>query len=397
MEAGLLTADDIICYVPVYNDADALGRCLKRLDILGIRGLVVDGRFTDFPQINRHDYSTDKTKEVAESYNAIFEYKSPGREQDKLNFAFDIARKHGYEVFMYCGADAFFEGDMSEFLLDLQRLYDRHVTLPTLINMQAKELQPDSKWNNTGSRQPRIILNYWKIEARHLHWTLYEKGAPDITPLNPIGTIIGGLILYHDNSVRPKERDNLMTEYQNGNVPRERALFMRHIVPKTHKKIKIMQWTLDVDGTYEQARASFLSKYTEYSHLMLIRKGYHVNDAQLEQFENVLMERNNVIMNLSIITAVWHSEEDEDYYTLNPTGEIEVDFPKYPRIQQLYSPKGVAPSQFPIIVVPHTPGPVWVMDAKALRLMDHIGDDLDFAAISSQLGLQIHADTRIKF
>jgi hypothetical protein len=313
----MLEVSDIICYVPVYNDAEALERNLTKLDAMGIKALVIDGRFTDFPKINDNDVSTDQTFEVATAHGAHYVMAHPMREQDKFNLALEVAEERGAKVFMYCGADAYFEADMGEFMINLQRFYEQYAAEPSMLMIQTEELQPDAKWNNTGQRQPRLILNYWKIEARHLHWTIYAKGAGDTEPLSPVNEVIDGIKLYHDNSIRPQERDDMMTKYQDINVPRERKMFMDHVVPKAFDTLRILPWRIGVDGSYEEGRRVFLSgKYNkfqdvitsskeEYSHLLVIDEGYDVNDRILAQFEHILNERNNIMLQLPLITAVW--------------------------------------------------------------------------------------------
>jgi hypothetical protein len=391
----MLTVNDIICYIPVYNDAVALERCLTKLDKLGIQALVIDGRFTDFPQIEDNDVSTDQTMEVATSHHAHYVMAEPMREQNKFNLALEIARERGFEVFMYCGADAYYEGDIDEFMMNLQRFYEQYAAEPTLVCVFAEETQPDAKWNNTSSRQPRIIFNYWKMEARHLHWTMYEKGAPDTQPLQTVYDIVEGIKLYHDNTIRPKERDDMMTAYQNHNVPREREMFMEYCTPKAYDYVKILPWRIGVDGSYEDGREKYFDG--DYSHLLVVSEGYDLTDEHIHRFENVLEDRNRTLLQLPIITAVWKSRTKPDHFTLNPDGEIKADFPKYPKVERLYSPDGLSNDEDPILVAPYTAGPAVCMGEKVVYNMEHMGDNLDFLAILLGLGYQIHADARIQF
>jgi hypothetical protein len=428
----MLELDDIVCYVPVYNDAEALERNLTYLDKIGIKALVIDGRFTDFPQINDNDVSTDETFEVATKHGAHYVMAHPMREQEKFNLALEIARERGHEVFMYCGADTYYEADVNEFMINLQRFYEQYVTTPTQLMVFTEELQPDSKWNNTGTRQPRIILNYWKMEARHLHWTMYEKGAPDTQPLSPITELVDGIKLYHDNSIRPKERDDMMTDYQNHNVPRERMEFMDKVVPKAYDHIHIFPWRLGIDGTYEEGRREFLKSThntfahskqflddkglkpkdfgasedfkdtiteskEEYSHMIVIDEGYGLDFEHKHLFENILEERNNLMQQLPLISAVWTSPEQKGHFTLNPDGKITMNWPKFPKVEQLYSPKGLKLELEPILVAPYTRGPVVCLSRKVVALVEHMGDKLDFLAVLMGLGIQMHADARIQY
>jgi hypothetical protein len=381
----------------VYNDAEAISRCLEKLHKMGVKALVVDGRFEDFPAINDSDISTDNTQEVCQHFHAHYEVFPVGREQDKFNFALNIAEQLGYKVFMYCGADAWFEADMPEFLLSLQLKYERYITEPTQITVQTEELQPDAKWNNTATRQPRVILNYWKMEARHLHWTMYEKGAHDTRPLSPMHDgVLEGIKLYHDNTIRPTERDDMMTNYQNHNVERERQMFLDKVVPKAYKYLKIMVHNM-ADGSYEEARDRFLRSDGKFSHLMIVDEGYDPNFEQMHGFERVLRERNNMMQQLPIVTAVWASKTTKNHFTLNPDGEIKSKWPKYPRIEALYSPKGLPVEPEPILVAPYTPGPAVCMNRRVVAMVEHRGDKLDFLAILMGLGYQMHADSRIQF
>ena len=392
----MLTADDIICYIPTYNDEDALRRCLSKLKKLGITALVGDGRFTDFPQINGSDHSTDGTVELAKSFGAHYFQHKPMREQDKFNMALDIAKKLDYEVFMYCGSDAYFEGNIDEFLLSLQRYYEQYAVEPSQLLVWTEEKQPEAKWNNTGSRQPRVILNYWKMEARYLHWTMFEKGSPDSQPLAPVGDLLDGIKLIHDNSVRPKERDDMMTKYQDINVPRERQMFLDNIVPKAYDEVNILVWKHS-DGSYEDARHAFFHTEENYSHLIMLSEGTELTEDKLDQFKDILGKRNNMMQQLPIISAVWASRTVKGNFTLNPDGRIQSKWPKYPKIEQLYSPDGLPMEGDPVMVAPYTAGPAVCMNRRVVEMLEHMGDPLDFLAILLGLGIQIHADARIQF
>ena len=104
----MLTINDIVCYVPVYNDRDALERLLQKMQKLGIMVLVVDSRFRDFPQINGSDVSTDGTKELCMQYGVHYYAFGLSREEEKFNFGLETAYRLGYKVFIYCGADAYY-------------------------------------------------------------------------------------------------------------------------------------------------------------------------------------------------------------------------------------------------------------------------------------------------
>ena len=391
----MLSPRDIVCYIPVYNDREALKRCIEKLKKLGIRILVVDGRYTDFPQIGGFDHSVDGSGIMAVDMGAYVWYCEPGREEDKLNVALQKAKDMDAKVFMYCGADAYFEGDIDEFMLSLQRYYEQYAVEPTQISVETVELQPDAKWNNTSTRQPRILLNYWKFEAKFLHWTLFEREGDKLKPVLPVNEIVEGIKLYHDNSIRPKERDDMMTKYQDGNVPRERDMYMKHLVPKAYDKMNIMTWHLDKDGTYEQARKKYFEH--DYTHLILAGEGYTVTQEKLVRFVRTLDKRNNTWEAVDLLSAVWKSPTHENNITLNPTGEETPDFSRYERIHALYSPKGIPNEGEAVIVAPYTGGPVMCMSSKAVRLLEHMGDKLDLHAILGGLGLQIFVDMRIQY
>ena len=111
----------------------------------------------------------------------------------------------------------------------------------------------------------------------------------------------------------------------------------------------------------------------------------------------VLGERNNLMQHLPIISAVWASKTAKNHFTLNPDGEINAKWPKYPKIQQLYSPDGLSNDEDPILVAPYTAGPVICMNSHTVNMVEHMGDKLDFLAVLLGLGIQIHIDARIQF
>ena len=386
----MLKKSDIIVYIPVYQDQSALSRNLDYLEKLGLKALVVDSRFTDFPQIDGSDYSTDGTKEMVESRGHRFFQFESCREQDKLNEAMGYASFLCHKVFMYIGADAYLDGDIDEFMINLQRQYEKYVIDPTILLIEAVELQPNAKWNNTGTRQPRILLNYNNMESRHLHWVMYKKGAKDDDPLTANTEIINGLKIYHDNTVRTKERDDLMTKYQNKNVPRERKEYLHKVAKRAYKSVRLLIWIEDIAGSYTKARAAFAMD--SFSHLIFVKKGYTITSDMVKQFHDTIKETNNVMSNIQVFSAVWNAADGR--ITLDPKEQYTSKLPT-DAIKGVYSKKGFVPTS-KYIPVPWTAGPIICMDYQVVRLIENMGDDLDFMTFCNQLGFTVHGLSEIR-
>jgi hypothetical protein len=384
----MLEPSDIIVYIPVYNDNEALTRNLSKLERLGLKALVVDGRFKDFPQIKGSDYSGMTTKMLVDGRGHHFYALEPKREEEKLNYAMRIAHKLGYKVFMYIGADAYLEGDINEFLINLTRQYERFVVGATMLQIEAVETQPDAKWNNTSSRQPRILLNYNEMEARHLHWTMFEKGAPDDTPLAGQQIIVEGLKIIHDNTIRPKERDDMMTKYQDTNVPRERQMYKDKIAKRIFAKTKLMVYAMH-QGSYPLAREMFLKD--GYSHLVLIKDTVgEIHKDIFRKIEYVLQQRNNILDYCDIYTLPY--KVGKNRISMDPTGEQLDSLPNYPALKALYSREGIVPTQ-QLLPISWTTGPVIIMGYKAVSMLDNIGDDKDLMTFCNQLNLRTECIT----
>lgn len=391
----MLEKSDIIVYIPVYNDLIALKHNLKKLDKLGLKALVVDGRFTDFPQINNDDYSSDGLQEFIQDTILdnphSFDIHKPCREQDKLNYAMRQAFSDLYcKVFMYIGADAYLQGDIDEFLINLTRQYERFVTGPAILQILTEETQPGAKWNNTATRQPRILLNYHLMEARHTHWAMFEKGAPDDMPLEHQQVVVEGLKIIHDNTIRPKERDDLMTAYQNTNVLRERRMFMNHIAKKAYDTVKLERWYEDVCN-YPTARRIFLASGS--THLVMANQGFSATNEIMQAFEEAITIRNNTYEAVPILSAVYKVGDEK--ITMDPTGKHLDSLPNYPAVRKMYSAEGIKPTAA-FMAIPWTVGPIICMDRRTVSLIDNMGDEIDFMTFTNQLGLRKEAVTDIR-
>jgi len=385
----MLAKSDIIVYVPVYNDRDALNRCLNELDRIGLVALVGDGRYLDFPQINNSDYSTDGTENLCNNRAHQYFSTKPCREEEKLNMAMNIAHRLKYKVLMYIGADSFLAGNIDEFMINLSREYERFVAVTTILLIEAVELQPDAKWNNTGTRQPRILFNYDRLEARHLHWALYEKGARDDEPFVPESIIVQGLKIFHDNSIRPKDRDDMMTAYQNTNVPRERAMYEKHVAKQAYEKISILDCVLDENLSYSQARQNCI--IGGFSHLIVSR--HQITKDTVQKFKEAIEIRNSMLYNIPILCSVF--DVDGKRFTLDPEEKYLNQLPDYPKIKEMYSKNGILPDG-KFMAVPWTCGSVICMDYNVVRAIEIMGTDIDFMTFTNSLGFVTQAVTDIR-
>lgn len=394
----MLEPKDICIYYPTYCDVKVLKRGTTIAKRFGFTVLVGDGRYTDFPQIRGSDYSHDGTLEYCKENDIHYFKAKPMREQDKVNIAIKTAKDLGCKVFMMQGADSYLVGDIDEFMLNLQREYDRVSDQPVVMFIRTVEEQKQDKWNNTASRQPRVWFNYWKLELRHLHWCIYIKGAKDDDPLHYDQTMIEGLVCHHDNSLRPRGRDDMMTRYQDTNVERERELFLEKVAKRVWGNVNLLVWHEDSRGTYQEARLYYLKMQEVYSHLLFIRKGYSVTHEDIRRLRNLLEHRNNIHQHIQVLTGVWKVGKHWKQISLDPMGTY--SFMKWPTeaIKKLYSPKGTdfKPDDY-LLALPFTGGPIYCMEKDVVDAVGDISDDLTLFHILKGLYVQIFAYTRVRF
>jgi len=176
-----------------------------------IPAILCDGRFHDFKKIRNSDLSTDGSRFLITGFkSASLIDAGPCTVDEKLNKLFDEAAKQGFTHTILIGCDEYPEGDLDLFLHNLERIEQSE---PMLFQIQFKDLNKkvEKKFIN------RIFLMPSLIRAGDSHNTFFSKSAQAKgiqTAMIPNPTCIEGITIHHDNSIRDKERNELMRDYQ---------------------------------------------------------------------------------------------------------------------------------------------------------------------------------------
>ena len=193
-----------------------------------------DGRFKEFQIINSSDISTDGFREIIESGNYSQLIEAPGLEvQKKWSLMFKRAGLLGYKYAFLFGCDEYPVGD---FDLTIDKLPPHDDDSPRLFRIMMKEKGKQGFWKDYDGPKERLFFRPDLIEVRESHWAFYDKSIKDGYPLLSPPTGESGLIFYHNNQLRDKERDDLMSSYQKVRVPGERARTMQSIIDTAKNK-----------------------------------------------------------------------------------------------------------------------------------------------------------------
>jgi len=209
-----------VIYTPVYNDAEALEKSAEKMKGLGLRRIVIDGRFEGFDKIGNSDVSTDNVKEVCEKYGFEYMICTPCLEQHKFNFACQVLSSRGHKVMILLACDEYLTMMKPTVRVWLER-FCSGCEYPMMLNIQIEELRPGHKYDQKTPFLPKVFYNLDKLENRNNHWATYVKGTYKL--LRAYDNIVPTVILHHDNTFRSEERDELMLEYQDRNIEKERG------------------------------------------------------------------------------------------------------------------------------------------------------------------------------
>jgi hypothetical protein len=209
-----MASEDMLIMVPTYNDIEALTRLLDTAHEQNTKVLVMDGRFIDFPQINGSDLSTDGTKELTEKTGNYYMPFDPCLEQDKYTAGLKFGHSKGYRYVMWMASDEYLQGSMDTFVKILDRF---SITEPRIILVNYEEHNLNSKYAHDFKTQPRVHVNYKDIYYKNVHWHAYIGDRR----IKADGRV-GGIIIHHDDRIRPKKRDEMMDDYADILVEKEK-------------------------------------------------------------------------------------------------------------------------------------------------------------------------------
>lgn len=220
--------------IPFYQDGEAGRNLLDRLNDMGCPQIWCDGRFREFQQIGNSDISTDGFRQAVSDNPLATLIETPGMESnEKLNALFDEAARQGFRYCFLFGCDELPEGDFDT-LLD--NLPEHDPENPRIFRLMMIERGKNGFWKDFNGPKERVFFRPDLLEAKASHWAYFNKNAPDGFPLLSTPKAESGLVFYHNNQLRPKWRDDMMSSYQKLRVPGERERTMQAIVDNAKKK-----------------------------------------------------------------------------------------------------------------------------------------------------------------
>jgi len=208
--------DKIVAIIPFYNDFKALQRLLLSISSMNIPSIFCDGRFHDFKKINDSDFSTDGSRFLTLGFKKTKLIDcGPCYIEEKINKLFHEASKLGYSHTLLIGCDEYLKGDLKLLQQNLKNFDQKE---PMIIRMPFQEHSTNEKLNRKDLFIERIFFMPGLIRARGSHRLFYSaidqaKGKKQSMQSSP--STISSVTLHHDNTIRTKDRNELMLEYQN--------------------------------------------------------------------------------------------------------------------------------------------------------------------------------------
>jgi len=203
----------IAAIVPFYNDFKALQFLLMRLSSMGMPSILCDGRFHNFQKVDESDFSTDGSRFLVQGFkNTKLIDCGPCYVDEKLNVLFHEAAKQGYSHCILLGSDEYIEGDIESLKKELDQISKDE---PVLISVPFDEKNP--KLDKPPSFIERVFYMPGLIRAKGNYQSFYSaadqaKGISAQMKSNPVG--INAITIHHDSTIRTKERNELMKNYQ---------------------------------------------------------------------------------------------------------------------------------------------------------------------------------------
>ncbi len=224
----------ICAIIPFYNDFSGGKRLYWHLHKHGIYSIWADGRFHNFKQINNSDLSTDelpaflKLRPDTDILNVGLCWM-----HEKLNSLFDRTAGMCYDYCFLFGCDEYPVGDFNLLLQNLA-MYTVHESCYYRVDID--ERNPKDKTNkDQGIERIFYLPEHFSVHKAHWYYFIDGKKAYSYPQ------IMKGVKVVHDDTVRTKERNQMMNDYQKINVELERDKVWSDIEEEIKYKRKT-QW-----------------------------------------------------------------------------------------------------------------------------------------------------------
>jgi hypothetical protein len=221
----------VCVYTPFYQEIGKhLEHHLEAEKESGVKlGIYIDGPFPLFEHDNKMK-SDDGCRELILSYDHTKILDTGSNFMPiKNNLALHEAGKQGYKQLLVTGCDEWIEGQINELVIPDDSLICR---IPVV------DHNPTGKYNRWETSNPRLICDVGLIRCVDVHWFWFFNN--ELISFEE-GKLLEGITIHSDDNMRPDKRDKKMTEYQDRNVPRERALlrykYMERILSRDYPPV----------------------------------------------------------------------------------------------------------------------------------------------------------------
>lgn len=211
--------------IPFFQDKDAGLRLLGILIKKNIPSIWCDGSFKEFKQLHKcTDRSTDGFREIlVEEPTATLIESLDGYITDKWNRMFQEVNRKGFDYCFLMGCDSIPKGDFGK-AIEYTKPYLENSNSPHVFRIVMKEAGENDYWHDHDGPKEVLFFNPGRILVKDAHWSFYDRESIEAFPLQSyknenIPEEICSFV--HDNTARPKWRDDMMTEYQKVRVPKE--------------------------------------------------------------------------------------------------------------------------------------------------------------------------------
>lgn len=389
---------EICVHGPIYNDKTAWKRtgdnCLEH----NLLTIMNDGRFPGFKQIGGSDNSTDGSKELILSYpNTMYFAHGEDYEEAKFNFAMHLAAKMGFKYVILLGSDEWIVGDIQKTLDELnKRMKDLPEWESQAFHNAIDEHQAQNKWNRFLTESPKLYYCPGLLRTRFTHWLRYSatqvaRDGKDV----PLATFQRRLLgertitIHHDDSIREKSRNDLMTKFQDKNVVRER----KRVINEAFRRFFEVTFMISERKLADWHKSFFIDAKEPYSHYIIVDEGVKLTRKQVETAHQTLLNHREI----DILSAVWKIGKDRSWRICKQIDPEETYLTK--RIEEIYTRSKFSKAKdkrYSVLPGDRTVGPVLFINKKVIKEVSQLKDKDKFLQECSMLGFSVTADSNIQ-
>lgn len=203
----------LVVIIPFYNEFKPLQRLLLRLSSMKLSSILCDGRFHNFKKINNSDKSTDGSRFLIHGFkNAKLIDCPPCNVEEKFTRLLHEASRDGYSSALLLGCDEYIVGDIEILTKSLESFEQKN---PTIIKALFIDHTTDTKKDSQLIDRIFIMPDQIKANTHNEFYLIGNLKNRSGKKIEAHPKPIKGITIHHDNTIRTKERNELMKEYQN--------------------------------------------------------------------------------------------------------------------------------------------------------------------------------------